>query len=56
MHFQIIITTPIYACLIKKLQKNEKFKAILKVYYMLNDIIVKINNNYDFLIRQTSKT
>jgi hypothetical protein len=22
--------------------KNEKFKAILKAYYMLNDIIVKI--------------
>jgi hypothetical protein len=28
--------------------KNEKFKIILKIYYMLNDIILKINNNYDF--------
>jgi hypothetical protein len=28
--------------------KNKKFKIILKVYYMLNDITLKINNNYDF--------
>jgi hypothetical protein len=24
------------------LQKNDKFKAILKVYYILNDIAIKI--------------
>jgi hypothetical protein len=26
--------------------KNEKFKIILKVYYRVDDITVKINNNY----------
>jgi hypothetical protein len=33
------------------LQKNEKIKFLFKIYYMLNNIMVKINNNYDFLIR-----
>jgi hypothetical protein len=28
--------------------KNKKFEVILKVYYLLNNITVKINNNYDF--------
>jgi regulator of sigma D len=32
--------------------KNKKFKAIFKVYYMLNNVTAKINNNYDFLIRR----
>jgi hypothetical protein len=27
--------------------KNRKLKTILKVYYMLNNIGVKINNNYE---------
>jgi hypothetical protein len=32
-------------------EKNEKCKVILEeVYYMINDITVKFNNNYDFLI------
>jgi hypothetical protein len=29
-----------------------KLKAILKIYYMLDDITIKINNKYDFLIRR----
>lgn len=29
--------------------KNKNFKAILKIYNRLNNITVKINNNYDFL-------
>jgi hypothetical protein len=28
--------------------KNEKFKAVSKVYYVVNDITVKVNNNYVF--------
>jgi hypothetical protein len=28
--------------------KNEKYKAIFKVYYMLNNITTTINNNYEF--------
>jgi hypothetical protein len=27
--------------------KDEKFKDILKIYYMLNIIIIKSNNNYE---------
>jgi uncharacterized membrane protein len=41
----------------KFLRKNEKFEAILKIYYMLNDITVKINDKYDFfLIRRAVQT
>ena len=32
----------------KFLRKNGKFEAILKVYYMINDITVKINDKYEF--------
>lgn len=33
--------------------KNNKFEAIVKVYYILNDIIVNINNNSEnILIRE----
>jgi hypothetical protein len=28
-------------------KKNGKFESILKVYYMLNDITVKINDKYE---------
>jgi hypothetical protein len=27
---------------------KKKFEAILKIYYMINDITVKINDKYDF--------
>jgi hypothetical protein len=30
------------------LRENKKFKAILKVYYRVDDFIVKINNYYNF--------
>jgi hypothetical protein len=34
--------------LFKNFTKNKIFKAILKVHYRVDDIIVKIKNNYDF--------
>jgi hypothetical protein len=36
-------------------EKNEKFKAAFKVYYILNNITSKINNNYDFFNKTTVK-
>jgi hypothetical protein len=38
------------------LKNLKKIKAIFKIYYMLNNIITKINNNYYFLIRQDNQT
>jgi hypothetical protein len=48
--FQFIIYLTFYTkfdwlVLFKFCAKNKNFKAILKVFYMLNDITVKINNN-----------
>jgi hypothetical protein len=37
-------------------EKNEKFKAAFKVYYILNNITSKINNNYDFFNKTTVGT
>jgi hypothetical protein len=34
----------------KILRKNKKNKAILKVYYREDNIIVKNSNNYDFFV------
>jgi hypothetical protein len=36
--------------------KKEKFNGMPKMYYIINDIIVKLNNNYDFLIRRANQT
>jgi hypothetical protein len=38
------------------LLKMKKIKATFKVYHILNNITAKINNNYDFLIRQAGQT
>jgi hypothetical protein len=34
---------------------RKKCKTIFKIYYMLNDVPIKINNNYDFLNKKPVK-
>jgi hypothetical protein len=46
--FDFFLVSLIDSSYSKFLRKNEKFEAILKIYYMINDITVKINNKYDF--------
>jgi hypothetical protein len=51
--FQFIICLTFFTkfdrlVLFKKNRKNKKLKVILKVYYVPNNITLKINNNCDF--------
>jgi hypothetical protein len=46
--FDFFVASLIDSSYSKFLRKNEKFEAILKIYYMINDITVKINDKYEF--------
>jgi hypothetical protein len=49
-HFDFFILT-LTIDLIKKIEVRKKIKYILKLHYVINNIIVKIHNNYLFYFK-----
>jgi hypothetical protein len=46
--FDFFVVSLIDSSYSKFLQKNKNFETILRVYYILNNITVKINDKYNF--------